>query len=178
MQFFNPSSNEDFMKTLTRSLTLCATIAAMNALYADTIYHYATMSDETTTQPEPPRYPMIEKHAPDAIKKFCEKYKDCPECDIMEKMFWCTEKQVKIKNVITDESITRKPIPQEIDFYQYCHSCFEGMHPLHGKLTMHVISSIAQVEKLNHDQAFALLNELNNSLRSLERNAHQPPHED
>src|SRR5579862_8789667 len=105
MQSFNPSSNEDFMKIIVRALMLCTTIA----IHTDTTStwdripdvwkeaEYQVQYEEVIKSQLKSRYPTIEKHAPDAIKKFCEKYKDCPACDIMEKMFWCTEKQVKIK---------------------------------------------------------------------------------
>jgi hypothetical protein len=175
------------MKIIVRTLMLCATIAAMNNAYA----HYSGLGERMSmpssheaealshsSSPQEPvntKYPMIKKHAPEKIKELCrteqlcgcnvvrEEY--CSECDIVEKMLWCANKQQQ--RYMTSL--------QGQDLYQYCQSCIDENHE---QSAMFVIDAVARKANLTHDQAAALLHELNNVIRSLERASRLRPRED
>lgn len=149
------------MKTISRTLVLCATITAMH----NTSAYSAPESVK--------KYPVIEQHAPDTIKKVCLNEPACALCDNIEKIFWCAQKLANTN--VSDTSSTFKFTKNEAERLQYCMSCFEdGLL----KKVASIIDEIAQRAQLNNDQAFALLTEFNNTLQSLEQKAQSRPHED
>lgn len=139
------------MKNLLRIFTLCTFIATLNA-YAD---------EGGATKPQ---YPLIEKYAPEPIKKVCLSQDDkegiiipenCYICGEVEKILWCARKQAHIIKDAKDD--------QKYPIYQYCKSCFEDGGSNEG-FTMKLIAYLTRKEHLNHDEAFELLIQFNNAV--------------